>query len=681
VAAAEARELMQRFRKAPTRRKRGIWSCTALLLALAVLPEAASAAESIGGERCEAPGETAAPAANDAASQLERANALASRGEYDAALPEYQAGVLRAREEGDAKLVALAVANAARAAIETEHTRGAAAELQEVLGSLDEFPDPGARAQLLLHVGRSYALLADRDGDARRSATRRAADAFRRAGEEATVAGDERLRSYALGFLADLYERQGRPEEAVTLTRRAIYAAQLADAPDALYRWQWQLGRLEVAAGQSERGLAAYRDAVATLRDIRAQAALAPEAAGTFESRVRPMYGEFVDLLLTRAARSGDSDEKQALLVEARDALEDLKAAELRDYFRDPCLDAQRKATPDTIPHTVVVYPILLPDRTELIVGRGGRLESYTLSIDRETLTAEVREFRLALERRTSRAYLSHAHTLYDWLIRPIEPALHDGGAPETLVFVPDGALRTIPFGALRDRESKQFLIEEHPIAVTPSLTLTDPRPIESGSVRVLAAGISDAVGGYSELQAVVREIGAIRELYPGRTLMNDGFGVEQLESELTRVPFGIVHIASHGEFGGDASENFLLAYDGRVSMDQLGAFVGATRFRAEQPLELLTLSACESAAGDDRAALGLAGVALRAGARSALATLWSVNDRATADLVTEFYGQLHDPERSRAEALQHAQVKLLRTRHYRHPGYWAPFLLISSWL
>ena len=97
------------------------------------------------------------------------------------------------------------------------------------------------------------------------------------------------------------------------------------------------------------------------------------------------------------------------------------------------------------------------------------------------------------------------------------------------------------------------------------------------------------------------------------------------------------MHIASHGEFGGGPADNFLLAYDGRVSMDQLAAMVGATRFRAEQPLELLTLSACESAAGDDRAALGLAGVALRAGARSALATLWSVNDQATAEFVVAF--------------------------------------------
>jgi CHAT domain-containing protein len=114
--------------------------------------------------------------------------------------------------------------------------------------------------------------------------------------------------------------------------------------------------------------------------------------------------------------------------------------------------------------------------------------------------------------------------------------------------------------------------------------------------------------------------------------------------------------------------------------MDRLGELIGTTRFR-ERGLELLALSACETAAGDDRAALGLAGVAVRAGARSALATLWSVDDRVSAELVSEFYAGLGREKLSRAEALQRAQVEVLSTRSYRHPGYWAPFLLISSWL
>lgn len=97
--------------------------------------------------------------------------------------------------------------------------------------------------------------------------------------------------------------------------------------------------------------------------------------------------------------------------------------------------------------------------------------------------------------------------------------------------------------------------------------------------------------------------------------------------------------------------------------------------------MELLTLSACQTAAGDDRAALGLAGVAVKAGARSALATLWFINDQATALLITEFYHQLRDPDLSKAKALQRAQLILLNDRRYQHPGYWSPFLLIGNWL
>ena len=656
-----------------------------VLLCCLLVPVAAALADVPSSpQSCSASGATVGTAVapgSDASEALEQSNALLERGEFAAAIAGYEESRRRARESGDARLATLAAANGARAAVEAGRFELAETRLEEALGANESLPDAGARAQLLIHIGRTYALLGERNQADQRSATRRAADTFQRAIEVASAAGDERLRSYALGYLGELYERQSRWTDALGLTRRAIHAAELADAPDALYRWQWQLGRIEVAAGRPERGLSAYRDTAATLRAIRAQTALSADVAGTFQSRAEPIYTELVGLLLTRAAASANSDEKQALLVEARDALEDLKVAELRDYFRDSCLDAQRKTAPDTIPNTIVIYPVLLRDRVELIVSRDGRLEAHRLPIDRETLIAAVRAFRETLEQRNSRRYLAHANDLYDWMIRPLESVLQREGDPATLVFVPDGALRTIPFAALRDRESKRFLIEMHPIAVTPSLTLTNVQPFEPAHARMLAAGISESVEGYSALPAVGNEIAAVREFYPGKTLMNDSFEVAALRRELTDVPYGIVHIASHGEFGGEASDNFLLAYDGRVSMNQLAAMVEATRFRAEQPLELLTLSACESAAGDDRAALGLAGVALRAGARSALATLWSVNDQATAEFVVAFYRQLNDPEHSRAQALQYAQIELLGTRHYRHPGYWAPYLLINSWL
>ena len=117
-----------------------------------------------------------------------------------------------------------------------------------------------------------------------------------------------------------------------------------------------------------------------------------------------------------------------------------------------------------------------------------------------------------------------------------------------------------------------------------------------------------------------------------------------------------------------------------KLSMDALGKLIGVTAYR-KQPVELLTLSACQTAAGDDRAALGLAGVAVKAGARSALATLWFINDKASSVLVTGFYERLREPGVSKAKALQRAQVEMLGDRFYRHPIYWSPFLMIGNWL
>jgi CHAT domain-containing protein len=164
--------------------------------------------------------------------------------------------------------------------------------------------------------------------------------------------------------------------------------------------------------------------------------------------------------------------------------------------------------------------------------------------------------------------------------------------------------------------------------------------------------------------------------------LLNRDFAAARVEQALRQTPFSIMHFATHGQFSGDPRETFILTYDERLTLDRLQQLVRVTEFRKD-PLELLALSACETAAGDDRAALGLAGVAVKAGARSALATLWRINDEAAATLVAEFYRQLQDPAVSRAVALQRAQLKLLNDQRFlvRHPGTWSQFVLINNWL
>jgi len=324
-----------------------------------------------------------------------------------------------------------------------------------------------------------------------------------------------------------------------------------------------------------------------------------------------------------------------------------------------------------------VIYPISLADRLELLVSFGNELRQFTSPIPVTPLRAEVQRFRELLEKRETNEYLVPARQLYDQIIRPIEPEL-TAHHIDTLVVVPDYTLRTVPFAALND--GRGFLVDRYATAIAPSLRLTEPRPLSTTQGTALVLGISKSVEGYVPLPNVEREVAEVHDIEGGQQLLNDSFSRERFRTELERVPYNVVHIASHGQFGSDPSQTFVLAFDGQLTMDDLEKDIkfGARR---ENALELLVLSACETASGDDRAALGLAGVALKAGARSALATLWYISDQAAGELIRNFYHNVQSGEYSKAHALQEAQRALAADPRYAHPAYWAPFLLIGNWL
>ncbi len=198
--------------------------------------------------------------------------------------------------------------------------------------------------------------------------------------------------------------------------------------------------------------------------------------------------------------------------------------------------------------------------------------------------------------------------------------------------------------------------------------------------IKVLAMGLSVARHGYQALPNVKTELRTLNELHGGTLLLDKDFVNPAVEENLKGKQVSFVHIATHGKVEADASKSFILTYDGKIDMDRLSELIGLLRFR-ESPIELLTLSACETAAGDYRAALGLAGVAVKAGARSALATLWFIDDKASSVLVSEFYRELQNPDLTKAVALQRAQLKILNNPKQAHPSFWASFLLINNWL
>jgi CHAT domain-containing protein len=493
---------------------------------------------------------------------------------------------------------------------------------------------------------------------------------------------NQRLLSHALGVLAGLYDMADQPHEALVLDEKAIFYAQQADSPDLLYKWEWQAGKVQKSLGHLDEAIRFYRFAKDSLQPIRHE--LTQRNLGdsfSFSETQGGVYLELADLLLQKSSAMDDKQSIANYLLEARNTVELQKEAELQDYFKDSCVvnaDSRETLIDEAIANnTAVIYPILLPDRTELLVSYSTGIERYTVARTEAEVTQQVRALRVKLEKLKTRDYLPHSRTLYDWLISPMEADFSRRGI-DTLVIVSDQSLRTIPLSVLHD--GKEFLVNKYAIATTPGLKMTDPAPLKRDHLTILLSGLSESVQGFPALQYVQGELEEIQDLYVGELLMNRDFVTSSISNALQNTAYSVTHIASHSVFTGDVDGSYILTYDDRITVDQLGQYAALGRNR-DKPIELLTLSACQTAAGDDRAALGLAGVAIKSGARSALATLWAINDQASALLVTEFYRQLQDKDLSKAQALQRAQTKLMQNVRYRHPGYWSPFLLIGNWL
>ena len=613
---------------------------------------------------------------------MELGNLLAAAGRGDEAANRFRRSLADADAVGDRVLAAKAAVNLARALLTSDRGTEGWPALTDADARVRGLAASHDRGFLLVSVGGLYRTAADRELKQADDALQRASRAFEAAADTARRVADRRTESYALGHLGELQEQAGDYDAAEQLAEQAALLARQVQAPEILYRWEWLSARVLQRRGDDRGAIDAYRRAIGNLELIR-QDLTATQRQGdlSFRAEYGAIYLELADLLLRQAAQTADAAQLDRYLRSAREAIELLKSAEIEDYFQDDCVTALKAKTSGIdrlAAETAAIYPILLEDRLEILLSLPDGIRRFVTSVGAAQVDAEVRRLRSLVEKRTTRQYLRPARQLYDWLLRPLQGELERAGV-STLVFVPDGSLRTIPLAALHDGQG--YVLERFAVATTPGLTLTDPRPIPRDRVQLLAAGLTESVQGFPPLPAVDRELSAISDLYDGQVLENDAFSMGNVEAELqSGRPYDIVHVASHGQFESDVRQSFLLTSDTRLTMDKLEGFMGVTAFR-DRPVELLTLSACQTAVGDDRAALGLAGVAIKAGARSALATLWSVNDSASSELVTEFYRQLRDPALSKADALREAQLAMLQGGRFAHPVYWSPFLLIGNWL
>ncbi|MFB2921404.1 CHAT domain-containing protein [Aerosakkonema funiforme] len=497
--------------------------------------------------------------------------------------------------------------------------------------------------------------------------------------QEARSIKDTRAESFALGNLGALYELAHQAKEAENLTQQALVLAQAINAADVYYRWQWQLGRLLKTQGDEKGAIAAYGVAVETLKSLRSDLVAInadnSDIQFSFRDTVEPVYREFVDLLV-----SIKSEQSQENLRQARYAIESLQLAELDNFFQEACINAKPVQIDRVDTSAAVIYPIILKDKLAVIFALPeSGLRLYTTLKSESEIAIILDELQQDIGRVAANndRVLRLSQQVYDWIIRPAEAELEKNKV-QTLVFVPDGLLRNIPMAALHD--GKQYLIEKYSIALTPGLQLLAPQPLRREQFRVLTAGLSEARQGFPALPNVRPELEQIKSQINSQVLLNSEFTDNNLQQALNVVPFPIVHIATHGQFSSQAEKTFILTWNDKINVKDLDILLRRKQQKFSRPIELLVFSACETADGDNRAALGLAGVAVKAGARSTLATLWRVSDDSTAALMVKFYNELAKSGITKAEALRQAQVQLLQSKRYKFPYFWAPYVLVGNW-
>jgi len=499
---------------------------------------------------------------------------------------------------------------------------------------------------------------------------------------------DARAQALVLEELGQLYRQTQQWSFAQDLTQQALNLSQSINASEISYRVAWQLGRVLKTQAKYEEAIAAYTEAYKTLRTVRSDLIAAnADVQFSFRESVEPVYRELVDLLLQPSQQEVEPSQKN--LRQARDILESLQVAELENYFQQACEDTKLQldnVVDQKDQEAAVVYPIILDDRLEVILKLPSKKELFhypPVRLPKEQVRKTLQNFQNSLkDEYKSKALRQNGQIVYDWLIKPEEHRLASSGI-KTLLFILDGPLRTIPMSALYD--GKQFLVEKYAVSLVLGLEVRDPVPLNRSNLKVLAASLTDPPEGfqqYARLPNVNPEVDEIQKSGVSVTSIRDqNFTTAEFNKNLNQDSFQVVHLATHGQFGADRNSTYILTANGAIYVNELDKLFRNLRGTQAKAVDLLVFSACKTATGNDRAVLGIAGTTVRAGAQSAIAGLWSLADASSADFSKALYQNLGKSGVTRAEALRQAQLALLKDGRFAHPRYWAPYVLVGSWL
>ncbi len=351
------------------------------------------------------------------------------------------------------------------------------------------------------------------------------------------------------------------------------------------------------------------------------------------------------------------------------------------------------------------IFPLLRPqkrndDRLDLIlITATGQAIHYSTSADRTQVTQQAKLFRLAVsDAEDPKGYVALSQQLYGWLLQPLEPELKKAGII-SLIYCLDEGLRTVPIAALSDETGS--VINRYAVSVIPSMTLIDRRLTQLTGQPLLAMG-ADRFQSLEPLPAVSTELNLVsQQFWSGKRFLNQDFTLATLITQKQQFNPGILHLATHAQFNAGAPDrSYIQLWDTQIRFNQLRSLQ-----LNNPPIDLLVLSACDTAVGNPDAELGFAGLAAALGVRSTLGSLWDVSDIGTLALMSEFYIELKTAP-TRVEALRRAQLSLLtakvkiengslittqgkfplpinltsaRTIAFTHPFYWSAFTLVGN--
>jgi len=549
--------------------------------------------------------------------------------------------------------------------------------------------------------------------------------------------GIPRLQAEALAELALLEEERGEPLDAINDTRRALVLV-YREPPSSVIDLKVQLehleGRLLAASGDKAGALLSYTLAADAIEGVREDMPIEDDdGRSTYSTTIEPVTRSLVGLLVSQADPL-PHDQSQAILHRAIDFEEKMHAAEMQDFLGERCSVETGQVSADALlgADTALLYPLQFSDHLELLLRTPHGIFHQRVDASSAEVAAAVRRLSGKL-RNGEGKYLADSRKLYGWLVAPLADKLAEQNI-KTLVISPDSSLHMVPFAALHD--GTKFLIENYAVANVTGLSMTNLDANVQRRAQSLVAGMSEAGGvvdklasdkrlvGVTEsvsreadrpaplpvsreaipgadgtpispegvpladldklradlaLPGVKKELASLKTILPGRQLADADFTAKSFTDQASSGEYGIVHIASHGYFGKSADESFVLAYDDVLTMKQLQSLLTADKAHGGN-IDLLTLSACDTAEGNSRAPLGIAGAGIKAGASAVVGSLWQVEDEATHRFMEDFYRGLAGGKVSKAEAMRGAQLALLKNPDTANPMYWAPFTLIGNW-